>query len=367
MKTFQRLHLGSLIGIKIDAWCRLLYDNQFSLSVRSLPRVFIITMISFLNSFLGMFENLFYSSRILNQEIEPPAFILGFPRSGTTYLFHLLSQDNRFSFPNLFEVRNPHTFLLLEKFLLPVLNRFYAPKRLQDNVAISMKLPDEDEFATALISLRSALFGIHFPKRRSRYEVFYTFENADIKDVMKWKQALIWFMKKLTLKSNRPLLLKSPVHTGRIRYLLELFPNAKFLFIHRHPYDVYLSFKHTAETVWPVWQLQKDNNKDIDSFLLKRFDQTFKNFFADREKIPSCNYVEIRFTDLVENPIGEMRKVYQSFEWNNFNQVQPQMQKYVNSLATFKQNRYGELENLIKLELKERCPRYFLEWKYSFD
>ena len=38
-----------------------------------------------------------------------------------------------------------------------------------------------------------------------------------------------------TLKYNRSLLLKSPPHTARIRLLLEMFPNARFVHILRDP------------------------------------------------------------------------------------------------------------------------------------
>jgi hypothetical protein len=34
---------------------------------------------------------------------------------------------------------------------------------------------------------------------------------------------------------TKPLLIKSPVHTARVRLLLKLFPKAKFIYIHRHP------------------------------------------------------------------------------------------------------------------------------------
>jgi hypothetical protein len=36
----------------------------------------------------------------------------------------------------------------------------------------------------------------------------------------------------------KPLLLKSPVHTARIPLLLKLFPRARFVYLHRNPYEV---------------------------------------------------------------------------------------------------------------------------------
>ena len=45
---------------------------------------------------------------------------------------------------------------------------------------------------------------------------------------------------------NSRLLIKSPVHTGRVKLLLDLFPNAQFIYIHRNPYQVFKSAVHMA-------------------------------------------------------------------------------------------------------------------------
>jgi hypothetical protein len=39
-------------------------------------------------------------------------------------------------------------------------------------------------------------------------------------------------------------LLKSPVHTARVELLLQLFPKAQFIYIHRDPYTVFKSAVH---------------------------------------------------------------------------------------------------------------------------
>lgn len=47
-----------------------------------------------------------------------------------------------------------------------------------------------------------------------------------------------------------PLLIKSPVHTARVRLVLGLFPRARFLYIHRDPYEVFQSAVHMADTYY---------------------------------------------------------------------------------------------------------------------
>jgi CTP synthase (UTP-ammonia lyase) len=49
---------------------------------------------------------------------------------------------------------------------------------------------------------------------------------------------------------------KNPCHLTRIGLLKEMFPEAKFIFIHRHPYKVIESLYHFIQSVFPGVQLQ---------------------------------------------------------------------------------------------------------------
>jgi len=72
-----------------------------------------------------------------------------------------------------------------------------------------------------------------------------------------WKEALLQFVRKLTWKYQRPMILKSPGHTCRIRFLLELFPTARFVHIHRNPYTVFLSTKRMTEISVELMRFQR--------------------------------------------------------------------------------------------------------------
>jgi len=52
-----------------------------------------------------------FGDQIQNTNVEPPVFILGVWRSGTTHLHNLLTRDTRFGYANLYQALNPHTFL----------------------------------------------------------------------------------------------------------------------------------------------------------------------------------------------------------------------------------------------------------------
>ena len=56
-----------------------------------------------------------------------------------------------------------------------------------------------------------------------------------------WKRKFMRFLKMLTVQQHKPLVLKSPTHGYRIKSLIGLFPDARFVLIERDPYDIFAS------------------------------------------------------------------------------------------------------------------------------
>jgi hypothetical protein len=76
--------------------------------------------------------------------------------------------------------------------------------------------------------------------RRATYSYPYlTFRDVSPIETKRWHAALFAFVQKLTYKYHKPIVLKSPGHTARIKLLLEIFPLARFVPIHRHPITVH--------------------------------------------------------------------------------------------------------------------------------
>ena len=60
-----------------------------------------------------------------------------------------------------------------------------------------------------------------------------------------WKKEYLQTIKYITFKSKgKQLVLKSPPNTERICLLLQMFPQAKFIYIYRNPYHMYYSIKN---------------------------------------------------------------------------------------------------------------------------
>ena len=153
-----------LAGITLDRWIELLRENPISPAYWH--RAAFVTAAACMNSFSARKERKLDPKIRATELTGPPLFILGHWRSGTTHLHNLLALDTEnFAFSNTYQVVNPLTFLTTEETNTRRFARLVPNKRPMDNMAMGFALPQEDEFAPCLTTLKSLYLGISFPKR----------------------------------------------------------------------------------------------------------------------------------------------------------------------------------------------------------
>lgn len=356
---------GALCGITLGDWLRLLADNRFAVDPPYWPRAAMVTGASLQNSIFRLWENWRYTSAIRAVKPSPPLFVLGIWRSGTTHLHNLLARDRRLAYPDFFEVFYPHTFLSTAWFNRALLARFLPERRPQDNVRMAIGEPQEDEFALNCLTQLSWVLLWTLPRGAAQYERFLTFRKASPSEVVRWQEALKWFVQKLTYRHRRPLVLKSPAHTGRVKLLLKAFPEAKFVHIHRNPYDVYRSSLHSAIKAIPWWTLQRPDFTGLEERTIQQYEEIYAAYFEDRERIPAGRLHEIRYEALEADPIGQLRKLYAALALGDFAEAEPAVRQYLASIAGYEKNRFGQIEPPWKEQVALRCRRSFDEWGYA--
>ena len=119
-------------------------------------------------------------------------------------------------------------------------------------VLYALQVPQEDELAVNVLSRGTSYYmPLVFMKQEKEFRDFVSFKTAASEDRERWCNAFTFFLKKLTVRTGKKrILLKSPVHTGRVDLFLQLFPKAQFVYIHRNPYTVFQSAKHMAATTY---------------------------------------------------------------------------------------------------------------------
>src|SRR5262245_12738714 len=88
---------GLLGGITLGDWLTLLRDNRFAVDPAYWWRAGVITLWSIRNSLGRWREEACHGKEICGVRVEPPLFIVGIWRSGTTHLQNLLALDSRFA------------------------------------------------------------------------------------------------------------------------------------------------------------------------------------------------------------------------------------------------------------------------------
>ena len=355
-----------LAGITAGDWWRLLRENRFAVAPAYWHRAAFITLTSLVNSWNWRRERRRYGEAIDKVQIDiPPLFILGHWRSGTTLLQYLFAQDtSQFNFANTYQVVNPRTFLTTEEVITRRFARLVPPTRPMDNMELSFRSPQEDEFAILLLTLCSPYLGISFPSRFDHYSKYLTFREAPVEETERWKEAFVWFCRKLSLNKQTALLLKSPAHTARVRLLLEMFPDARFVHIHRDPYRVFQSQKHFFDTaIWYTY-LQKPDVSSIDNGILQRYRSMYDAFFEDVKLVPEEHYCEVRFDDLERDPVRVVRGIYDKLSLPGFDSFQPKLTSYVKSLSGYQKNRFATLDEKSRKRVAESWTRNFQQWGY---
>lgn len=364
-RLFTRLSPELLAGVTFGRWCRVLWENSCSVDLPFWPRACVITMFSLRNSVAAAIEQVACQRAIRNTEVSSPLFILGIFRSGTSYLQNLLAQDQRMAFPSMYEVTFPQTFLTTQRLDSALLGPLMPRVRPQDNVALSFDLPHEDEVAFCAMLGRTFLLDMAFPRKTAFYRRYYTLRNLSSEERADWKQAIKWFAQKLTYKHQRPLVFKSPAHTCRIKTLLEVFPDAKFIHIHRNPYEVYRSWHHLIHTVSSRWGLQRNGNEALGDDILQQYAEVYDAYLEERHLIPEGRLYEVAYDDLKRDPMTNMKTIYGRLALPEFAATEATMRNYIEADREYVKNKYAPLEDRVKQRIDTEWKRFFDVWGYE--
>lgn len=357
--------MDSLFGLTFLRWIQLLRDNKFNISIRSFFFSIFLSIWSIKNSIIARNDKNIFKEK--NITFNDPIFILGHWRSGTTFLNNLLIQDNQFIYPKIYQVINPFTFHTLNQKYIKQIKSRKIEARPMDNVKNDPFLPGEEEFALAAITLKSPIVGWAFPKRFEFYEQYLTLENIPANDREIWKNEYNKFLKKIAFDGDaqKQLLLKSPVNTSRIKFLIELYPNAKFINIHRNPIDVFSSTLKLHNTAIKKSNLQGSNNYDKTERIISTYKKVYDSYFKAIDLIPKNNFIDVSFEELEREPIKILKAIYEKLSINGFYENESKFNDYIDSLKDYKKNVHKELNPIVIEKIKTNWQKYYKNWGYK--
>jgi hypothetical protein len=330
-------------GCDYFATWRLLARNRFAVEPPYWYIAGIMLGTTFLNTALRWLQHGRYGAKIAATRLAgPPVFVLGHWRTGTTLLHELFILDDRFTSPTTLQCFQPCHFLLTEG-LFKRYGRFLLPeKRPMDNMASGWDHPQEDEFALALLGMPTTYTDVAFPNRPPMWPGSLDLSGLTPGQLATWKRTLLWFLKAVTFRDPRRLVLKSPPHTARLPVLLEMFPDAKFVHLVRDPYTLFASTVNLWSSLAKKHGLQTPRpGPDLDEKVFREFRTIHERYEAGKRLIPAGNLMEVRYEDFVQDLTGVMRKVYVRLDLGRFDAVRPKLEAFATAQRGYETNKYA--------------------------
>jgi len=106
--------------------------------------------------------------------------------------------------------------------------------------------------------------------------------------------------------------LKFPGHAWHLDALFGVIPNARVVFTHRDPVSVVGSFCSMVGTVRQGVRLNFDPRK-LGPVLADEIETGLRRMMAWRESADPAGFVDVRYADMVSDPLAEVQRVYAHF------------------------------------------------------
>jgi hypothetical protein len=258
-------------------------------------------------------------------EIKEPVFIVGNARSGTT-LFHRLlcgDEENYVYFrmwelvlPSLVQKRSIHFIFATLKRISPKAHQGLIDweagllTELKKQHPIGVNNPEEDELLL-LTSFSSAMLNILFPYPDD-LEHLVIFEQRPVRT----RQKILNFYKGCIQRqlyfygSDRTLVSKNPAFVSKMRDLSTAFPDAKFIYLVRNPFETIPSLLKLLTSMWDELGIDSSH---VDNSLRALVDGCIRDYhyaLEVLEELPEDRYAIVEYDNLVGDPKATVEEVY---------------------------------------------------------
>jgi hypothetical protein len=253
-------------------------------------------------------EQLRRDPSIEHRSVARPIVIAGLQRTGTTLLHRMLASDRRLRALASWEALSPAS-----------LGEDAAARRAQagqSELALGYLAPDffaihpveadapEEDVLLLDLSLRSTVAEatLHVP----------TFSRwLEQQDQTPAYRTLERVMKLLTEPSRTPRrwVLKTPHHLEWLDVLFSVFPDATVVWTHREPRETVPSFCSMVAHGRGVFSDRVDP-REVGSHWSAKIARMVERGMAARDAAGERHFVDVRYEDLVRDPIGQARRIY---------------------------------------------------------
>jgi hypothetical protein len=144
---------------------------------------------------------------------------------------------------------------------------------------------------------------------------------------------------------------------------LELFPDARFVHIVRNPYALFSSTVRLWQTLYKFEALQEPTHAGVDEYVFACFEKMYGKFERDRTLLAPQRLFEVRYEDLVREPIEQMRALYEHLGLGEFETALPKLEAYFKAKEGYRTSTPQVAEEL-RREIDRRWGKYMRRYGY---
>jgi len=279
-------------------------------------------------------ENAFRTiSEIDQQDIVAPIFVTGLPRSGTSALLNLLvaAPENRgvlqweCQFPDPWPDTKPGE----EDFRYPYLVKALDDTRNSDFSKIHYVDADTPEECVLLHAYAFNGVQLGFEIMLEPYRSWLLAQ--DLVPLYRYQkrqmQMLNW------RNPGEQWMLKAPAHMWAVDAILDVFPDARFIWCHREPVAVTASINSMNRAVMGMYAGNHDhmNKNAIGHSVMEWYAMSLEKGLSERERHDPSLFVDTSQSEFVSHPMGVVEKVYSAFEMELTQEARVAMQAHIDN------------------------------------
>ncbi len=210
-------------------------------------------------------------------------------------------------------------------------------KRPADNVLLSPELPQEEGIVLSNIGSFGFYNFFYFPRCwKSMYARYVNGASATPQEIEAYGRRYKKLIAQALLEYNRKQFIsKFPPNTGAIHHLLDMFPEARFVYIYRNPLLVFQSTVNFFETTHKALKLQPFSRAEFEEMVFELYEMIIRDYESLKSLIPQHHLVEIRYEDFEADPLEGLRRIYTRLQLEGFEQSIPAFTDYLNSQKKF--------------------------------
>jgi hypothetical protein len=260
---------------------------------------------------------------VLRREVASPVFIVGSPRSGTSILHELMAVDPATRSPAMWEMQRPLDELDCAESVDRVVQFWHDLQPEYETMhANSGFLPNECIFITLHEFLSDHWGGNHVVPSYDAH-----LRSADPVPAYRYHKRFLQTLQASAASARW--LLKAPSHLFHLESLFEVYPDARIVRTHRDPLKTLAS----ATSLMGTLKWMRCNGVDMSAAparLASGFEHIYRREIAERTRggLPDDRFVDVRFADLVGDPVAAVERVYGQLDWPLSDDVRQRVSAY---------------------------------------